>query len=88
MNWTVRLAREAARQLERLPPDRQDFIRGHLRAMASDPFLGDVKPLKGKRWKGRFRKRIGRYRIILIPFHQQRVVEVSAILLRSEGTYR
>ena len=88
MNWTVSLAREVAKQLERLPADRRDFLRSHLRAMGVDPFVGDVKPLKGKKWRGRFRKRVGRYRIIFTPFHRERHVEVSAILLRNESTYR
>ena len=56
--------------------------------MGVDPFVGDVKPLKGKKLRGRFRKRVGRYRIIFTPFHRERHVEVSAILLRNESTYR
>lgn len=54
--------------------------------MADDPFRGDVKALRG-RWKGRYRKRAGRYRIIFIPLHRERIIEVSAILLRTERTY-
>jgi mRNA-degrading endonuclease RelE of RelBE toxin-antitoxin system len=56
--------------------------------MEADPFQGDVQPLKGKGWRGRYRKRVGRYRLIFIPFHEQQRVEISAILLRSEKTYR
>jgi len=88
MIWTVRLAKAAAGQLSELPLDHQELVRMHLREMAHDPFRGDVKPLKGKQWKGRYRKRVGRYRVIFIPFHAERAVEVSAILLRSEKTYR
>ena len=88
MSWTVRLAKGAARQLRELPPDHQEIIRKHLREMADDPLRGNVKPLKGKQWKGRYRKRVGRYRVIFIPFYTERIVEVSAILLRSEKTYR
>ena len=88
MVWTVKLAKTAARQLSELPPDHQDLIRTHLREMVHDPFRGDVKPLKGKQWKGRYRKRVGRYRVIFLPFFVERIVEVSAILLRSEKTSR
>jgi mRNA-degrading endonuclease RelE of RelBE toxin-antitoxin system len=56
--------------------------------MRQDPFQGNVRPLKGRRWQERYRKRVGRYRLIFIPFHQQNIVEISAILLRDEGTYR
>jgi mRNA-degrading endonuclease RelE of RelBE toxin-antitoxin system len=88
MTWSIRLAKVAARQFSDLSPDRQKLILAHLRMMRVDPFQGDVKPLKGKGWKGRYRKRIGRYRIIFAPMHSQHIVEVSQILLRSEKTYR
>ena len=87
MTWTIRLAKEAEKQLKKLPFDRQEFIRRHLRDMTRDPFAGDVKPLKGKEWKGRYRKRIGRYRFIFLVSHKDKIIEISAILLRTEKTY-
>ncbi len=56
--------------------------------MADEPFRGDVLPLKGKEWKGRYRKRIGRYRIIFSLDHEHYFVDILAILLRNEKTYR
>jgi mRNA-degrading endonuclease RelE of RelBE toxin-antitoxin system len=56
--------------------------------MHDDPMRGDVLPLKGRQWQGRYRKRVGRYRIIFSLDHTDRIVEVSAILLRDEHTYR
>jgi len=47
-----------------------------------------VKALHGPEWKGRFRKRVGGYRIIFRRFPERGAVEVSAILIRSKGTYR
>ena len=88
MTWTVRLSRSAARQLRRLPQDQQALIRERLREMRDDPFGGDVIPLKGRRWQGRYRKRVGRYRIIFLLSHAEHIVEISAILLRNEQTYR
>ena len=88
MTWTVRLARDAARQLRRLPQDHQTLIRERLREMREDPFRGDVIALQGRRWRGRYRKRVGRYRVIFMVDHTAHVIEVSAILLRDEGTYR
>ncbi len=55
--------------------------------METDPFQGDVMPLKGKNWKGRYRKRVGSYRIIFRALHSQHVVEISQILRRTERTY-
>ena len=52
MTWNIRLAKDAARQLERVPRDYHELLLKKLREMAEDPFRGDVVPLKGKEWKG------------------------------------
>jgi mRNA-degrading endonuclease RelE of RelBE toxin-antitoxin system len=56
--------------------------------MESDPMAGDVIPLKGAEWKGRFRKRVGAYRIIFALDRSSMTVAISAILIRSGKTYR
>jgi mRNA interferase RelE/StbE len=88
MTWDVRLAKAAAKQLEKLPRDYQTLLLKKLNEMRDDPFQGDLQPLKGKQHKGRYRKRVGRYRIIFTTDHDNRVVGVSAILPRDEKTYR
>ena len=70
------------------PRNYQDLILERLEEMAEDPFRGDVKPLKGVEWQGHYRKRVGRWRIIFVPDASEHRVEISAILLRSEKTYR
>jgi mRNA-degrading endonuclease RelE of RelBE toxin-antitoxin system len=47
-----------------------------------------VKPLKGKEHEGHYRKVSGRYRIIFKPIRLTNTVEVFAVLLRNEKTYR
>jgi mRNA-degrading endonuclease RelE of RelBE toxin-antitoxin system len=88
MSWIVRLSKDAARQLERLPKREQERMYSRLREMHDDPMRGDVLPLKGRQWQGRYRKRVGRYRIIFAMNHTDRLVEISAILLRDAHTYR
>ncbi len=88
MSWMIRLAKEAAKQLKGVPADRQRLLRRRLQEMQADPFRGDVKPLKGKEWQGWYRKRVGRYRVIFTLDRAKRIVEIAAILVRDEGTYR
>jgi len=88
MNWTVHIHDAAAKQLESIPPDRRRRILEDLTALETDPFQGLVKPLKGTVHKGKYRKVSGRYRIIFKPTYATHVVDVLAILLRSEKTYR
>ena len=88
MNWAVHLADEAVKQLKAIPPDRRERILGDIQELQDDPFRGLVKPLKGKEFKGRFRKVSGRYRIIFSPIHASHTVEVLLVLLRNKQTYR
>ena len=88
MAWTIRLSPQAQKQLAKLPRDHQETIARSIDRMQEDPFQGDVAPLKGKKWQGRYRKVAGRYRLIFIPFRSRQLVEISQILLRSEKTYR
>ena len=88
MSWTVELSAAAEKDLKRLPRDRQATLERAIDEMEGDPFARDVKPLKGPQWKGRYRKRVGDYRIIFTVEHRTRRVAISAVLIRSEKTYR
>lgn len=88
MTWLVKVHDAAAKQLRAIPPDRRKRILDDIDELAEDPFRGLVKPLKGKEYKGRYRKVSGRYRIIFKPINATRTVEVLLVLLRNEGTYR
>jgi mRNA-degrading endonuclease RelE of RelBE toxin-antitoxin system len=88
MLWRINVHRDAARQLEEIPPDRRQRILADIRQLMEDPFRGLVKPLKGKKHKGLYRKVSGRYRVIFEPAHSERRVDVLAVLLRNERTYR
>lgn len=88
MNWTIRLSKEAEKQFRKIPKDCQKSISEAIDGMQEDPFCGNVIKLKGKEWQGRFRKVVGGYRIIFIPYHSESIVEISGILIRNEKTYR
>jgi mRNA-degrading endonuclease RelE of RelBE toxin-antitoxin system len=88
MIWRVNVHRDAAKQLESIPPGRRRRILNDIDELAEDPFRGLVKPLKGKDYKGRYRKVSGRYRIIFKPIHATHTVDVLLVLLRNERTYR
>jgi mRNA-degrading endonuclease RelE of RelBE toxin-antitoxin system len=90
MCWNVELSSEAQKQLVKLPFDVRHRI-----AHAIDQFeekddsqWSNIKALQGSEWRGRFRKRVGSYRIIFRKNIQYNLVEVSAILIKSKETYR
>ena len=88
MIWAVELSAAAEKDLKRLPRDRQARIEHAIDEMEENPFAGDIKALKGPEWKGRYRKRVGPYRIIFTVDHKIKAVAISAILIRSGKTYR
>jgi mRNA-degrading endonuclease RelE of RelBE toxin-antitoxin system len=88
MTWRAELSDTAERQLKRLPRDVQVRLGRAIDELEDDPFRGNVIPLKGRKWQGRYRKRVGRYRIIFVPHYDTHIIEIAAILLRDESTYR
>ena len=90
MPWRVEVSNEAEKQLSKFPRNVRERLK-----RAIDEFekkdetqWSNVKALQGPEWKGRFRKRVGPYRIIFQKFHDRGVVEISAILIKSKDTYR
>ena len=88
MNWGIELSASAVKELKKLPRGRLTQIARAIDEMERDPLAGDVKPLKGPEWKDHFRKRVGSYRIIFTLDRMAATLAISAILLRSEKTYR
>lgn len=88
VTWVCNLASSAEKQLAKLPEDAQLQIIKALEAMEADPLSGDTLPLKGKANKGRYRRRVGRYRIIFTISHDEHSAFISAILKRDEKTYK
>ena len=86
MRFHAEISQEAQEQLARLPKDaRQRLIR------ALDEFedrddsqWSNVKALQGPQWKGRYRKRVGPYRVIFRKWPERGIVEISAILRREK----
>lgn len=88
MSWICNLSSGAAEQLRRLPKSHQKQISRAIEEMKEDPLKGDVRPIRSGKFRGIMRKRVGRYRIIFSADCSKNLVEIVAILIRSEKTYR
>ncbi len=88
MLWIVRLADEAKAEMSVFPRDHQSMIYRGLKRMEENPFYGNLRLLKGKEWKGVYRRTIGRYRISFTPLYNERIAQVVSIRLKTEKTYR
>lgn len=87
MSWVCRLSNAASKDLRAIPKDYQALIAQAIDEMKVDPFSGDVCPIKSGKFKGCFRRRVGKYRIIFDVDHQQRLVLIARILRRGDTTY-
>jgi mRNA interferase RelE/StbE len=86
MAWVLILARDAEKQLARLPRRDLDRLATALVAMRDDPYSGDVKRLVNQ--PNAFRRRVGDYRVLFDIDPGRERVEIAAIERRGERTYR
>ncbi len=90
MRWSAELSDQAQEQLARFPRNIRDRIERALDEFEQkdDSQWSNIKALQGPEWKGRYRKRVGAYRIIFRKFPDRGVVQISAILIKSKDTYQ
>jgi mRNA-degrading endonuclease RelE of RelBE toxin-antitoxin system len=90
MRFRAKLSTDAQKQLSLFPHDVRDRIARAIDELEDrdESQWSNIKALQGAEWKGRLRKKVGPYRIIFMKFPRRGVVEISAILARSKGTYR
>jgi addiction module RelE/StbE family toxin len=88
MAWACEFTEQAKEDLRSLPKAIQKRVARVVTQMASDPFQGNVKALKGEEWRGVFRRRISDYRLLFTVDRSRETVVVHQISLRSGKTYR
>lgn len=90
MRYRVELSPDAAKQLSHFPRDVRDRLERAIDEFEAkdDTQWSNVKALQGAQWKGRYRRKVGPYRIIFRKFPERGVAEISAILIKSKDTYK
>jgi mRNA-degrading endonuclease RelE of RelBE toxin-antitoxin system len=90
MRYHAEISKEAEEQLLKFPRRVRDRLERAIDELEDkdESQWSNIKALQGPQWKGRLRKRIGAYRIILRKFPDRGVVEISAVLIKSKDTYR
>jgi mRNA-degrading endonuclease RelE of RelBE toxin-antitoxin system len=90
MRWRAELSDDSEKQLSKFPRNIRDRLEHAIDEFEKkdDSQWSNIKALQGPQWKGRFRKKVGAYRIIFRKFPDRGVVEISAILIKSKDTYR
>lgn len=85
MNWGLVITSRAKRQLHRLSTAERKYIDQIFGDLCDDPFVGDVKFLRGT--GGAMRRRVGDWRIIYDLHESKRLIVVTAVTRRASNTY-
>ncbi|MBI1957125.1 MAG: type II toxin-antitoxin system RelE/ParE family toxin [Candidatus Niyogibacteria bacterium] len=83
MNWKVRLARPAEKNLKRIPRGYRALIMREIDELGVFPFGGDVQKLGPQTW----RRRVASYRIFYDVYYDQRIIVITAVTRRTSSTY-
>jgi len=83
--WEILIAGPARKSLERVPSSDRERIEAALEEMATNPFQGDIKLLKGQ--EKRFRRRVGAWRMFFFRVPSEKGIVISAIERRTSTTY-
>jgi mRNA interferase RelE/StbE len=76
VSWEIQIARDAKKELARLPPKMQTRIAQAILALENDPFVHGCKKLKNR---DGWRIRVGDYRVLYFADQKARKVVVGTI---------
>lgn len=85
MSWQLYIANQARKSLLRLPKDSADRLLSALDEIGEDPYIGDIKKVKGE--VDTWRRRVGRYRITYEVLVGDKTIKVTTIEMKSDNTY-
>jgi mRNA-degrading endonuclease RelE of RelBE toxin-antitoxin system len=90
MRYRAELSKDAEEHLTKFPRNVRDRLERAIDELEErdDSQWSNIKALQGPKWKGRLRKRVGAYRIILRKFPERGVVEISAVLMKTKDMYQ
>ncbi len=85
MAWQLRIAKQVARKLKKVPRKDQERIAGAIAEMRVSPFRGDIARLKNESTV--WRRRVGNYRIFFDVDVEELLVDITDIRRRTTTTY-
>ena len=81
--WRLDVGREIERQLSRIPTRDNAWILAAFDALSANPIAGDVRKLDD----GRYRLRVGAYRVFYSLDRENQVIRISDVVRRTSTTY-
>lgn len=85
MNWKIKIANAALKNLKRFPAKDVEKIKSVLNELAFNPYAGDIEKMEGE--ENSWRRRIGSYRIFYDLDKKSGIINVTHIERRTSATY-
>jgi mRNA-degrading endonuclease RelE of RelBE toxin-antitoxin system len=85
MTWTLHVAKQAEKQLAKVPAKSRRLLLAALVEMQQNPFSGDITRLTSER--SAWRRRVGAYRIFFDVDADRHHIDVLDIARRTSTTY-
>lgn len=85
MNWQIKIANTARKNLKRFPVKDIANIKSALDELVFNPYYGDVQKMDGS--ENSWRRRIGAYRIFFDIDKKRKIINITHIKRRTSSTY-
>ena len=85
MNWQVKIANSAEKNLKKFPRKDRKKIVEVLNELGFNPYNGDIEKMEGE--ENSWRRRAGNYRIFYDIYKGIKVISVTNIERRTSSTY-
>jgi mRNA interferase RelE/StbE len=84
-SWELRVSKDALKALAKIPKDHAEKILEVVETLVVNPFVGDIKKIRGE--DQTWRRRVGEYRILFELYQNEKIIFVFSIKRRSSNTY-
>ena len=85
MNWQVKIANSAEKNLKKFPKKDRKRIVKVLSELGFNPYNGNIEKMEGE--KSSWRRRVGNYRIFYDIYKGTKIISVTNIERRTSSTY-
>lgn len=85
MNWKIKIANAALKNLKRFPAKDGEKIKSVLNELIFNPYAGDIEKMEGE--ENSWRRRVGSYRVFYDVDKKNGVINITYIERRTSATY-
>ena len=86
MKWDIEISNPARKEIKRIHKKDAKRLLFVLEELKGNPYLGDIKKVKGE--ENVWRRRVGNYRIVYEVIINRKTIEIHHVVRKTTTTYR